>query len=192
MDSEVHGLVPSHFCVLRNENSLSFLLPPHSKEYGNLKGAGADFDCLHDTPCATTVAVWAVGGRSFTFPPNVAYPIGPGYFTKFVLQVEMDACYDFCASYDNETLGLNPNSPTLSKFYVCGPNFIPTYQPCKFSFGSNTPKKVVNGCPAENQASRADIPSDTISAPLSANAPPAPAAQNLSSRADIPSDTIYF
>ncbi|CAI7794137.1 unnamed protein product [Closterium sp. NIES-53] len=56
------------------------------KEYGNLKGAGADFDCLHDTPCATTVAVWAVGGRSFTFPPNVAYPIGPGYFTKFVLQ----------------------------------------------------------------------------------------------------------
>ncbi|CAI5486902.1 unnamed protein product [Closterium sp. Naga37s-1] len=62
-------------------------LPPHSKEYGNLKGAGADFDCLHDTPCATTVAVWAVGGRPFTFPPNVGYPIGPGHFTKFVLQV---------------------------------------------------------------------------------------------------------
>ncbi|CAI5478452.1 unnamed protein product [Closterium sp. Yama58-4] len=61
-------------------------LPPYSKEYGNLKGAGADFDCLHDTPCGTTVAVWAVGGRPFTFPPNVGYPIGPGYFTKFVLQ----------------------------------------------------------------------------------------------------------
>ncbi|CAI5466118.1 unnamed protein product [Closterium sp. Yama58-4] len=78
-----------HFCVLRIESFLSFLLPPshHSKEYGNLKGAGADFDCLHDTPCATTVAVWAVGGRPFTFPPNVGYPIGPGYFTKFVLQV---------------------------------------------------------------------------------------------------------
>ncbi|CAI5974538.1 unnamed protein product [Closterium sp. NIES-65] len=343
------------------------------KEYGNLKGAGATFDCLHDTPCATTVAVWAVGGRPFTFPPNVGYPIGSGYFTKFVLQVhftnpkgradlidnsgiylklapslrsmdasimltgpvpyeylirippampswtqvstcpgectakvfgnesvkiigsflhlhtlgrqnesvkivgsflhlhtlgrqlytdvfrkgskvatisrqdyyhrsdfisqqtipsvpelvllsgdeltrafpplpsrdfasqqtipftpefellpgdelrtscvwdssdrtnvtvggpsteeemcidyliyyparqgqEMDACYDFCASYDNDTLGLNPNSPTLSKFYVCGPNFIPTYQPCKITFGSNTPKKVVNGCPAD-------------------------------------------
>ncbi|CAI5511897.1 unnamed protein product [Closterium sp. Naga37s-1] len=31
--------------------------------------------------------MWAVGGRPFTYPPNVGYPIGPGYFTKFVLQV---------------------------------------------------------------------------------------------------------
>ncbi|CAI5473052.1 unnamed protein product [Closterium sp. Yama58-4] len=323
---------------------------PRRKECGSLKGAGADFDCLHDTPCATTVAMWAVGGRPFTYPPNVGYPIGPGYFTKFVLQVhftnpkgradlidnsglylklalslrpmdasimltgpvayeylirippgmpswtqvsscpgecttavfknesvkiigsvlhlhtlgrqvgprfhseqatrpttpsplphnlplplppfvppslpgslpsfpisppshpnsdfasqqtipttpefellpgdelrtscvwestartnvtvggpstedemcidyliyyparqgqEMDMCYDMCASYENGTLGMDPNSPTLSKFYACGPNFIPTYQPCKITFGANTPMEVLNGCPAE-------------------------------------------
>ncbi|CAI5988650.1 unnamed protein product [Closterium sp. NIES-64] len=320
--------------------------PPHSKEYGNLKGAGADFDCLHDNPCGITVAMWAVGGRPFTYPPNVGYPIGPGYFTKFVLQVhftnpkgrtdlidnsglylklapslrpmdasimltgpvayeylirippampswtqvstcpgectaavfqnesvkiigsvlhlhtlgrqlytdvfrrgskvatinrqdyydfasqqtipttpefellpgdelrtscvwdstartnvtlggpstedemcidylvyyparqgqEMDMCYDMCASYENDTLGMDPNSPTLAKFYACGTNFIPTYQPCKITFGANVPMKFLNGCPAETQASLADIPSDTVSALLSSPATPAPAA----------------
>ncbi|CAI5501104.1 unnamed protein product, partial [Closterium sp. Naga37s-1] len=38
--------------------------------------------------CSSTfVAVWAWGGRPFTFPPYIGYPIGPGYFTKFVLEV---------------------------------------------------------------------------------------------------------
>ncbi|GJP54934.1 hypothetical protein CLOM_g13942 [Closterium sp. NIES-68] len=58
-----------------------------SDEFANLPPANTVFDCLHDTPCATTVAMWAVGGRPFTLPDNVGYPIGPGYFTKFVLQV---------------------------------------------------------------------------------------------------------
>ncbi|CAI7843886.1 unnamed protein product, partial [Closterium sp. NIES-54] len=142
---------------------------PFTPEFELLPGDELRTSCVWDSSDRTNVTV---GGPSTEEEMCIDYLI---YYPARQGQ-EMDACYDFCASYDNETLGLNPNSPTLSKFYVCGPNFIPTYQPCKITFGSNTPKKVVNGCPAENHASLADIPSDTIAAALSAPTPPAPAA----------------
>ncbi|CAI7779754.1 unnamed protein product [Closterium sp. NIES-54] len=60
---------------------------PNSEEYPDLLPAGMVFDCVGRAPCSTFVAVWAWGGRPFTFPHNIGYPIGPGYFTKFVLEV---------------------------------------------------------------------------------------------------------
>ncbi|CAI5530074.1 unnamed protein product [Closterium sp. Naga37s-1] len=116
---------------------------------------------------------------SFPFPSPIHPPSRPllEMAACHDLDEQMNVCYDFCASYENDTWSMDPNSPTLSTFYVCGgSNVIPSYKPCKITFGANTPKKVVNGCPAQNHASLADIPSDTISAPLSANAPPVPAA----------------
>ncbi|CAI7861589.1 unnamed protein product [Closterium sp. NIES-53] len=60
---------------------------PNSEEYPDLLPAGMVFDCVGRAPCSTFVAVWAWGGRPFTFPHNIGYPIGPGYFTKFVLEM---------------------------------------------------------------------------------------------------------
>ncbi|CAI5974536.1 unnamed protein product [Closterium sp. NIES-65] len=65
----------------------SFLYGCSSEEYPDLLPAGMIFDCVGRAPCSTFVAVWAWGGRPFTFPPNIGYPIGPGYFTKFVLEM---------------------------------------------------------------------------------------------------------
>ncbi|CAI7794138.1 unnamed protein product [Closterium sp. NIES-53] len=65
----------------------SFLYGCSSEEYPNLLPSGMIFDCVGRAPCGTFVAVWAWGGRPFTLPPNIGYPIGPGYFTKFVLEV---------------------------------------------------------------------------------------------------------
>ncbi|CAI5491524.1 unnamed protein product [Closterium sp. Naga37s-1] len=65
----------------------SFLYGCSSEEYPNLLPSGMIFDCVGRAPCSTFVAVWAWGGRPFTLPPNIGYPIGPGYFTKFVLEM---------------------------------------------------------------------------------------------------------
>lgn len=45
------------------------------------------FDCLVDNICWSTVAVWAVGGQPFSLPDVAGLPMGPGSYTKFVLQV---------------------------------------------------------------------------------------------------------
>ncbi|CAI5520248.1 unnamed protein product, partial [Closterium sp. Naga37s-1] len=65
----------------------AFLYGCSSEEYPDLLPAGMVFDCVGRAPCSTFVAVWAWGGRPFTFPHNIGYPIGPGYFTKFVLEM---------------------------------------------------------------------------------------------------------
>ncbi|CAI5491523.1 unnamed protein product [Closterium sp. Naga37s-1] len=65
----------------------SFLYGCSPEEYPDLPPTGRVFDCMGRPPCSTFVAVWAWGGRPFTLPPNIGYPIGPGYFTKFVLEM---------------------------------------------------------------------------------------------------------
>ncbi|GJP76899.1 hypothetical protein CLOP_g7345 [Closterium sp. NIES-67] len=56
-------------------------------DYPKLPPTGKVIDCMRTVPCDTVVSVFAVGGRPFALPDNVGYPIGPGYFTKFILQV---------------------------------------------------------------------------------------------------------
>ncbi|CAI5987478.1 unnamed protein product, partial [Closterium sp. NIES-65] len=142
---------------------------PTTPEFELLPGDELRTSCVWDSTARTNVTL---GGPSTEDEMCIDYLV---YYPARQGQ-EMDMCYDMCASYENDTLGMDPNSPTLSKFYACGSNFIPTYQPCKITFGANVPMKFLNGCPAETQASLADIPSDTVSALLSSPATPAPAA----------------
>ncbi|CAI5486901.1 unnamed protein product [Closterium sp. Naga37s-1] len=65
----------------------TLLFYTNREEYPDLLPSGMIFDCVGRAPCSTFVAVWAWGGRPFTLPPNIGYPIGPGYFTKFVLEM---------------------------------------------------------------------------------------------------------
>ncbi|CAI5466063.1 unnamed protein product [Closterium sp. Yama58-4] len=60
------------------------------EEYPNVANATGPFDCISDLPCHTTVAMWAIGGRPFVYPDGVGYPVGRGYFTKFVLQMHFN------------------------------------------------------------------------------------------------------
>ncbi|GJP54932.1 hypothetical protein CLOM_g13941, partial [Closterium sp. NIES-68] len=330
----------------------AFLYGCKPEEYASLPPVGLGFDCMYKTPCSTFVAVWAWGGRPFTFPDNVGYPIGPSYFTKFVLEMhytnpeaiddiidssgiylklapaptlmdasimkvglvdhralirippgmpswtqagscpsectasvfknesvkligsilhqhnigrqmytevirggsevatinridyydfasqqtvpvlpefellpgdelrttcvwdstaretetkgglaaedemcvdylvyyparhgqDMHSCYEVCASDNNGTLTMDPTSPNLSTFHVCGSgsnSLIPSNQRCTIDFGANKPLSVVNGCPTQTQASLAGIPPEAISAPLD-SPPPSPPAAALS------------
>ncbi|GJP36579.1 hypothetical protein CLOM_g21070 [Closterium sp. NIES-68] len=101
----------------------------------------------------------------------VYYPARPGK--------EMNACFNFCA--DSTTMAMDPTSRNLSTFYVCGmgeSSLIPSLHQCQIDFGTNKPLSVLNGCPAQTQASLAGIPPTAISAPLQ-SAPPSPPATAL-------------
>ncbi|GJP60413.1 hypothetical protein CLOP_g17637, partial [Closterium sp. NIES-67] len=51
----------------------AFLYGCKPEEYASLPPVGLGFDCMYKTPCSTFVAVWAWGGRPFTFPDNMHY-----------------------------------------------------------------------------------------------------------------------
>ncbi|CAI5478453.1 unnamed protein product [Closterium sp. Yama58-4] len=98
----------------------AFLYGCSSEEYPNLLPSGMIFDCVGRAPCGTSVAVWAWGGRPFTFPPNVGYPIGPGYFTEFVLEVGAVWFQAVCLSCYRETRFASPacGTPPLAPIYL--------------------------------------------------------------------------
>ena len=77
----------SHSLHLRSLTSFSSPPCACSGQDKRLPPGTGSFDCLHDTVCYATVAGWALGGQPFTLPDQAGLPIGPGYYTKFVLQV---------------------------------------------------------------------------------------------------------
>ncbi|CAI5491469.1 unnamed protein product [Closterium sp. Naga37s-1] len=282
-------------------------------EYPNVANATGTFDCISGLPCHTTVAMWAMGGRPFVDPDGVGYPVGRGYFTKFVLQLPLarcisttlisaptsstapastsksptllapptqascssafppecppglkparapararllntnwqqvqpiypqfqllpgdelkttcvwdsssrsqvtpggpatsdemcvgyliyyparpaqvlGSCSDFCAAWDsvNNTFDMNPKSPNLTTFYLCGGlnnPYIPTSKKCSMRHGANVPFKVLTGCPAKTAGSLAVLSSSNISvamsSPTNTTAPPPPTSPSKNS-----------
>lgn len=48
---------------------------------------GAAYDCLKNLPCNDPIGLWGAGALPFAFPSETGFPIGPGYYTTFVLQM---------------------------------------------------------------------------------------------------------
>eukprot|EP00475_Leptophrys_vorax_P007706 TRINITY_DN14888_c0_g4_i2.p1 TRINITY_DN14888_c0_g4~~TRINITY_DN14888_c0_g4_i2.p1 ORF type:complete len:518 (-),score=2.07 TRINITY_DN14888_c0_g4_i2:241-1677(-) len=47
-----------------------------------------EFDCIDvmHLPCSSSIGFWGVGGRPYSFPAEAGLPIGPGYYTKYLIQ----------------------------------------------------------------------------------------------------------
>ncbi|CAI5509079.1 unnamed protein product [Closterium sp. Naga37s-1] len=83
------------------------------EEYKDVPATQGVYDCMHEsTPCqGHTVAMWGLGARPYSFPRDVGFPIGPGYYTKFVLQIHYtnpDARSDIV---DNSGIFLETSAP---------------------------------------------------------------------------------
>ncbi|GJP34919.1 hypothetical protein CLOM_g19397 [Closterium sp. NIES-68] len=58
------------------------------EEFKDVPATDGVYECKSNAPCqGHTVAMWGLGGTHYSFPPDVGMPIGPGYYTKFVLQI---------------------------------------------------------------------------------------------------------
>ncbi|CAI5478511.1 unnamed protein product [Closterium sp. Yama58-4] len=94
-------------------------------EYPNIAKAKGQFDCITaPPPCLTTIAMWAIGGRPFLYPDGVGYPVGPGYFTRFVLQVHLNNADLRSDIVDNSGFSLkiaDPPRPTDAGIILTGP-----------------------------------------------------------------------
>ncbi|CAI5486974.1 unnamed protein product [Closterium sp. Naga37s-1] len=93
-------------------------------EYPNVANTTGPFDCISAPPCHTTIAMWAVGGRPFIYPDGVGYPVGPGYFTKFVLQMHFNNPDLRSKITDSSGFYLkiaNPPRPTDAGIMLTGP-----------------------------------------------------------------------
>eukprot|EP00475_Leptophrys_vorax_P029026 TRINITY_DN4232_c0_g1_i7.p1 TRINITY_DN4232_c0_g1~~TRINITY_DN4232_c0_g1_i7.p1 ORF type:complete len:617 (+),score=18.32 TRINITY_DN4232_c0_g1_i7:188-2038(+) len=85
----------------------------HSLLYGcpvdaNVHASDSVFECENRVPCNVTFGLWAMGGRPFVYPADVGMKVGPGHFTKFVLQMHY--------SNPNGLAGVVDNSGIYLKF----------------------------------------------------------------------------
>ncbi|CAI5527452.1 unnamed protein product [Closterium sp. Naga37s-1] len=94
-------------------------------EYPNIAKVKGQFDCITaPPPCLTTIAMWAIGGRPFVYPDGVGYPVGPSYFTRFVLQVHLNNPDLRADIVDNSGFYLRiaePPRPTDAGIMLTGP-----------------------------------------------------------------------
>ncbi|CAI5478508.1 unnamed protein product [Closterium sp. Yama58-4] len=83
------------------------------EEYQDVPATQGVYECMHESaPCmGHTVAMWGLGARPYSFPPDVGYPIGPGYYTKFVLQIHYTNPDGRSDIIDNSGIFLETSAP---------------------------------------------------------------------------------
>ncbi|CAI5491473.1 unnamed protein product [Closterium sp. Naga37s-1] len=82
------------------------------EDYKDVPAAQGTYECMHETPCqGHTVGVWGLGARPYSFPRDVGFPIGPGYYTKFVLQIHYTNPDGRADIVDNSGMFLETSTP---------------------------------------------------------------------------------
>ncbi|CAI5486968.1 unnamed protein product [Closterium sp. Naga37s-1] len=127
--------------------------------------------CVWDSTSRSNVTM---GGEASNEEMCISFLV---YYPAYTDKREMRSCVAMCADISEGKLNLDPASPNLMSFAVCGPGTDRErvklgFSKCNISYGESQPLSVLHGCPSSTALSLADIPSESISVPINTTPDP--------------------
>ncbi|GJP34915.1 hypothetical protein CLOM_g19393 [Closterium sp. NIES-68] len=141
--------------------------------------------CVWDSTSRSEVTM---GGESSLDEMCISFLI---YYPEYRDKREMRSCVDMCGDISSGSLVMNPASPNLVSFAICGPGSDRErvklgFSKCNISYGENQPLSVLHGCMDATALSLAHIPLRDISVPISSTPDPLPPSTASNATAAIP------